>query len=92
MKTTDINATMIRLAELEQMKKQLEKEIEDTKNIIQDAMGDSETLETPMFTIRYTTMTTSRFDSKSFKADMPHLYPLYCKATESRRFSYQRIA
>lgn len=36
--------------------------------------------------------TTSRFDSKSFKADHGDLYSAYCKPTAGTRFTLNRIA
>lgn len=39
------------------------------------------------FLVRFTRVLTNRFDSRSFKADMPDLYGKYTKQTESYRFS-----
>lgn len=40
-----------------------------------------------VFKIRYKTVESSRFDSKSFKETHSELYNQYCKATKYRRFT-----
>ena len=40
-----------------------------------------------IFKIRWTKVTSHRFDSTSFKKAMPELYGQFTKQTESRRFS-----
>lgn len=78
-----------KLIELEAEKKELEKAIDAIKAGIQESMQDAETRETANFTVRYTFVTTSRFDSKRFKEKHPALYDRFTKQTETRRFSYK---
>lgn len=48
---------------------------------------DAEEIRTDNFLVKWTKVITNRFDSKSFKSELPSLYHSYLKATESRRFS-----
>lgn len=48
---------------------------------------DAEELRTDNFLVKWTKVITNRFDSKSFKSELPSLYQSYLKASESRRFS-----
>ena len=78
-----------KLQELEAQKKELESLIADLKEDIQADMGADEIRQTDKFIIRYTTVKTSRFDSKAFKAEHAALYSQYMKETQSRRFTYK---
>ena len=78
-----------KLQELEAQKKELEALISGLKEDIQADMGDDEIRQTDRFIIRYTTVKTSRFDSKAFKAEHAALYSQYTKETHSRRFTYK---
>lgn len=44
-------------------------------------------LNTGLFTVRYKTVTGSRFDTKAFRAEQPELAARYTKATQSNRFT-----
>lgn len=44
-------------------------------------------MQVDIFKIKYKTVISRRFDSKSFKATHQELYNQYCKATEYRRFT-----
>lgn len=39
------------------------------------------------FTVRYTTVVSSRFDSRAFQETHQALYDQYCVASESKRFT-----
>ena len=83
-----IDARMKKLEALEAQRKELEARIEAVKADIQDEMGDEELIETPTYIIHWTFTTSSRFDSKTFKAEHGKMYSQYLKETQSRRFSY----
>lgn len=51
-------------------------------------MQDTEALETSHYIVRWTKVTSERFDSKSFKNNHAELFGEYVKSVESRRFSY----
>lgn len=48
---------------------------------------NTEEMTVDIFKIRWTHVTSSRFDSASFKKAMPELYGQFTKTTQSRRFS-----
>jgi predicted phage-related endonuclease len=48
---------------------------------------DTDELHAGEYKIRFTTVTSNRFDSKSFKALYSELYKQFTKQTTSRRFS-----
>lgn len=48
---------------------------------------NTEEMTVDIFKIRWAHVTSSRFDSASFKKAMPELYGQFTKQTESRRFS-----
>ncbi len=77
-----------KLADLEEQKKALEEQISSLKAEIQDEMKETETLETANYIIRWTSVTSERFDSKSFKNEHAELFSKFVKQTESRRFSF----
>ncbi len=78
-----------KLKELERQQKELEGQIEalkeeikadmEAKGVEQQTAGD--------FLIRWTTVLTSRFDSKVFQKEHESLYKQYLKQATSRRFS-----
>ena len=48
---------------------------------------NTEELEAGQYIIRWTNVTTNRFDSASFKKNLPEIYKEYLKQSISRRFS-----
>ena len=86
-----IDNRMNKLVELDEQKKALEAEIEKLKAEMQAEMGESETIETDNFLIRWTHTVTNRFDSKAFQKDHAKLYTAYCKPQAGRRFSYAAV-
>lgn len=50
-------------------------------------MGDSEELRVGEYKVTYKTVKSSRFDSKSLKAELPEIAERYTVATEYRRFA-----
>lgn len=77
-----------KIEELEAQKKALEEQISSLKAEVQEQMQEQGTLETAHYTIRWTKVTSERFDSKSFKSKHAELFSEYVKSVESRRFSY----
>lgn len=78
-----------KLKDLEDKKKQIEKEIESVKDEIKQDM-DAKGLEEQTageHIIRFVTVISSRFDSKSFKDGHAGLYKKYMRAIECRRFT-----
>ena len=77
-----------KIEELEAQKKAIEEQISSLKAEVQEQMQDTETMETAHYTIRWSKVTSERFDSKSFKSKHAELFSEYVKSVESRRFSY----
>lgn len=74
---------------LQQMADELTAEIESLKDELKAEMtaeGKDE-MTVDVFTLRYKSVTSSRFDSKAFKATHADLYNQYSKPTTSKRFT-----
>lgn len=50
-------------------------------------MGDAEEMQIDDTTIRYKSVTSSRFDTKAFQTAYTALYQQFCKAATTRRFT-----
>ncbi len=89
MSTLEITNRIEEIKELENMKKEIEAELEALKDSIKSEMRNRNINEykTELFTVRYREVTTSRFDSKAFKNDFADIYEEYCKPSTSMRFS-----
>lgn len=89
MGTKAIENRVRKLQELEQMKKELDKQIEALKDEIKEDM-DSKGLEEQRvgdYMVRFITVVTNRFDSSRLKKDNADLYSRYLKETSCRRFT-----
>lgn len=75
---------------LEAQKKALEEEIESLKDDVKAELNkkNTEELVIEKYIIRWTSILSSRFDTKRFKTELGEdLYKKYCKEVESRRFT-----
>lgn len=89
MSANEMTAKVRELKELKAMAEELAAEIaaiEDTIKAEMLSQGVDE-MQVDVFKIRYKLVTSSRFDSKAFKATHAELYAQYSKPTESRRFT-----
>ena len=77
------------LNEWEEIMEQAKAEIEAIKDELKAEMlaRDTEELEAGQYIIRWTNVTTNRFDSANFKKNLPDLYKPYLKQSISKRFS-----
>ena len=73
-------------ADLKKMMAELSDLMEGLEREIKDAMGDSEEMSVEGIKVKWTHYTTSRFDSKTFKAEHSAMYEQYTKTTQARRF------
>lgn len=73
------------------LKEQLENEIKEAENIIKGLMDECDETELVcgVFKVKYISMNTTRFDSKTFKEENPALYDRYAKKIPTRRFTLQ---
>ena len=89
MSIVEIISKIEELKELEALIREAEAEVEKLKDDIKKELTEQnkEEMIVGRYVVRYTTVSTERFDSKKFKAVMPEAYKMYVKVTQSRRFS-----
>ena len=88
--TTNEMASKIReLKELKIMADELAAEITAIEDSIKAVMAEQslEEMTVDVYKVRWTTVSSNRFDSTTFKKAMPDLYAQFTKQTQSRRFS-----
>ena len=73
-------------------------ELQSWENLMEEAKAEIESIKTEMlkenseemevgkYIVRYTNVTSNRFDSASFKKALPEIYKIYLKQSVSRRF------
>lgn len=89
MTTTEITAKVKRMKKLQAKAEQLQGEISAIQDEIKAEMleQDTEELRAGEYKIRYSVITSNRFDSSAFKKLYGELYRQFTKTTTSRRFS-----
>ncbi len=89
MSTNELNAKVKELKELKTMMSELDAEIkaiEDTIKADMEAQGKEEMF-VDDYKLSYKSVTSSRFDTKSFKAKYGELYTAFTKAVTYKRFT-----
>lgn len=89
MSVNELTSKVKELKELKLMAEELAAEITAIEDTIKAEMTARETEEiiTGEYKVRWTKVTSNRFDSTAFKKTHADLYSQYTKTTESRRFS-----
>lgn len=89
MGTIELNNKVTELKELKLYAKEIEAEITGLEDEIKREMESrgEEEMTVGVFTVRYKTVESSRFDSKRFKLDHADLYKKYQKKTITKRFT-----
>ena len=89
MSANELSNKVRELKELKALAEQIADEITTIEDAIKAEMTERNTEEmtVDVFKIRWTKVTSSRFDTISFKKTHADLYSQYTKQTESRRFS-----
>lgn len=87
MSINEMTAKIKELKSLQALIEEAEAEADALKDQIKEAMGDSEELRVGEYKVTYKTVKSSRFDSKSLKAELPEIAEQYTVATEYRRFA-----
>lgn len=89
MSTIELTSKVRELKELKMMAEELSAEITAIEDTIKAEMTARQTDEiiVDVFKIRWTRVTSNRFDTTAFKKTHADLYNQYTKTTESRRFS-----
>ena len=89
MSANEMTAKVRELKELKAMAAEIADEIatiEDSIKAEMTARGTDE-MAVDVYKIRWTTVTSSRFDTTAFKSEMPELYGRFTKTTTTRRFT-----
>lgn len=88
------NAEMIKKVEelnkLEELIEEAKAEAEAIKDVIKGEMLANDTEEMDLdgkYIVRWTSVTSNKFDSATFKKTLPEIYKAYLKQSISRRFS-----
>ena len=87
MSTNELTAKIEELREYKTMKEELEEMIAAIETEIKTAMGESEEMYVGRYHVRWTKITSVRFDTSAFRKEQPDMYMQFARATESRRFS-----
>jgi len=89
MSANELTSKVREMKELKAFAEQIADEIAAIEDLIKAEMTERNTEEmtVDVFKIRWTRMTSSRFDTTAFKKTHADLYDQYTKQTESRRFS-----
>lgn len=81
-----IAAKVKEYADMKKMMNELQDLMDALEADIKAAMGGSEEMSVEGIKIKWTHYTTSRFDSKTFKAEHGAMYEQYIKTVPARRF------
>lgn len=89
MSTIEITSIISKLKEWEAIQAEAAAEVEALKDTIKAEMNNRgvEELEAGQYIARFTTVSSSRFDSTAFKKMFPQEYKDFTKQVTSRRFS-----
>ena len=89
MNRTELENKVVELKELKAMAEELQAEISTIEDSIKAEMTAQNVneLQVGIFKIRWTPVTSNRFDSKSFQAKYEDLYKQFLKVVETKRFS-----
>lgn len=89
MSANELTSKVRELKELKAMAEELAAEITAIEDVIKAEMTarDTDEMTVDIFKIRWTRVTSNRFDTTAFKKTHAELYAQYTKQTESRRFS-----
>lgn len=89
MSVNEITTKIRELKELKAMAEELANEITAIEDAIKAEMTarNADEMCVDVYKVRWTKVTSTRFDSTAFKSAMPDLYGKFTKTTESRRFT-----
>ena len=92
MTNIQIKETVTELIEMEALLEEVKAEVESLRDILKEEMTErkTETIETPDFIIRWTSVLSNRLDTKALKETLPAVYANFTKQIPSRKFSISR--
>ena len=83
----DIEKMLIEFAELENLKRETEKELDTLKAAIMAAMNGANSITAGYHTAIITTCKRQSIDAKKLATDLPQVYSHYCKQSTYNRFT-----
>lgn len=86
MPTHEIATKLREYQDMKAMQNEIQDVLAALESEIKAIMGDSEEMSVEGIKVKWTHYTTSRFDSKTFKAEHASMYEQYTKTTQARRF------
>lgn len=89
MSTIELTTKIRVLKELKAMAEEIAAEITSIEDVIKAEMTarDTDEMTVDVYKVRWTKVSSNRFDTTAFKKVMPELAEKFTKTTESRRFS-----
>jgi len=87
MSLTELAAKAREIKELTRLIEEAQAELEAAKDAIKAHMGTAEEIVADEYKIRWTTVTSARFDTTAFKKTHTDLYEQYTKPSTTRRFT-----
>lgn len=89
MSTVEMVSKVEQLKELEALIREAEAEAEALKDEIKREMymRNTDEMNVGRYTVRWKNVVSNRLDSKALKNDIPHVYGMYLRQSESMRFS-----
>ena len=86
MSSTEIEAKIRELRQLQSLIEEAEAEAEAIKDTIKHQMGDSEELRAGEYRVTWKPITTTKLDTAALKRALPEIVAQYSKTTTTRRF------
>ena len=89
MSTIELESRIAKMQEWEAIAEEAKQEADAIRDTIKEELQKRNATElvAGKFIVRWTSVTSNRFDSSAFKKVHGDLYKAFCKAVESRRFS-----
>lgn len=87
MSTNELSKLLTEYKDLKTFMNEVQDNISAIEDKIKAHMGDKEEISVEGVKVKWTKYNTTRFDTKSFKAEHAAMYAQYAKASEARRFS-----
>lgn len=89
MNRTELEAKIVELKDLKVMAEELQAEITAIEDTIKAEMTEQKVneLQVGIFKVRWTPVSSKRFDSKAFQGKYADLYNQFLKVVETKRFS-----
>lgn len=84
---TELDQKVAELIELQAIIDEYQKKADDIKDEIKACMGDEQEIKTEHYIVRWTKVSSNKFDQSAFKEAHPDMFESFKRISESRRFS-----